>query len=390
MMVDIENLFQHVAALEGVRHPLDSPKALTNAGVYIENQLHQIDVQVNRHAFQIDGIDTQFFNVEGLLGNGNTGSGKPGLLITSHYDTVYNSPGADDNASGIAIMLEVARILKEINYEGNVGFVSFTLEEANPLFTKRLRELGKTQGVFDASLRYTSQRVSHAAKEYQRFQAKTPQRYLNEENWLQFVDNYGKELESNELSYFRKINTLFQKYPTIMKRALVGSRHYLKKVMKDRNKIQGVINLETIGYTSPRKNSQGAPGGITLESLERHIVDEEKMIGDFALIIGDSHSYSLAEAFFSSSKLDAIDLPSVNLSVPLDYNQILNNLPDILRSDHAPFWKNQIPAVMVTDTANFRNPYYHTAGDTIRTLDFEFMKKVCQATVGTVLSFNGD
>ncbi len=57
---------------------------------------------------------------------------------------------------------------------------------------------------------------------------------------------------------------------------------------------------------------------------------------------------------------------------------------DTLRSDHAPFWRENIPALMITDTANFRYPYYHTKADTIDKLDFDFIKKITQVTIATI------
>ena len=68
--------------------------------------------------------------------------------------------------------------------------------------------------------------------------------------------------------------------------------------------------------------------------------------------------------------------------------EIAESMPDTLRSDHAHFWKAGIPAVMLTDTAEFRNPFYHTPGDTIETLDFDFMKKVCEAVAATLVGFD--
>ncbi|MHA2134210.1 MAG: M28 family peptidase [Candidatus Thorarchaeota archaeon] len=59
---------------------------------------------------------------------------------------------------------------------------------------------------------------------------------------------------------------------------------------------------------------------------------------------------------------------------------------DILRPDHAPFWREGIPALMLTDTANFRYPFYHTRADTIDKLDFDFLSQVCMATVATSLT----
>lgn len=54
-------------------------------------------------------------------------------------------------------------------------------------------------------------------------------------------------------------------------------------------------------------------------------------------------------------------------------------VPDVRRSDHAPFWDIQVPAVMVTDTSEFRNPHYHKASDTIETLDLRRMAQVVRA-----------
>jgi hypothetical protein len=55
--------------------------------------------------------------------------------------------------------------------------------------------------------------------------------------------------------------------------------------------------------------------------------------------------------------------------------------PDLGRSDHAPFWVANRPAIMLTDGANFRNPHYHTPGDMVGTLNFTFMANAVKATV---------
>jgi len=56
----------------------------------------------------------------------------------------------------------------------------------------------------------------------------------------------------------------------------------------------------------------------------------------------------------------------------------------LLRSDHAPFWKAGIPAVMWTDTSEFRNHHYHQATDTPQTLDYDFLRAVAQVLIATV------
>jgi len=74
--------------------------------------------------------------------------------------------------------------------------------------------------------------------------------------------------------------------------------------------------------------------------------------------------------------------------IPFGFEKIAKWLMDLLRSDHGPFWRENIPALMITDTANFRYPYYHTEADTIDKLDFDFIKKVTQATIATVVKCN--
>jgi acetylornithine deacetylase/succinyl-diaminopimelate desuccinylase-like protein len=125
--VDINNLYKHILSLEGVKHALDSYDVLIQAGEYIEKSLQQFNITTNRHFFNVEGIGEDFFNVEGLLED-HMDLSKPTFLITNHYDTVYSTPGADDNASGVAVMLEVARVLSELNFEKNIIFVRTNLK----------------------------------------------------------------------------------------------------------------------------------------------------------------------------------------------------------------------------------------------------------------------
>jgi hypothetical protein len=73
-----------------------------------------------------------------------------------------------------------------------------------------------------------------------------------------------------------------------------------------------------------------------------------------------------------------IDVPVVGLAIPegMPLAVIKQMSPHLLRSDHASFWEKNIPAVMWTDTSEFRNPHYHQPTDTPDTLDYEFMAEI--------------
>ena len=74
------------------------------------------------------------------------------------------------------------------------------------------------------------------------------------------------------------------------------------------------------------------------------------------------------------------DLKTATLMVPGNGELF----PDTRRSDHAAFWHYGYPAVMLTDTANFRNPNYHASTDTIETLDLGFMQKVAETIAAAI------
>ncbi|MFX0086942.1 MAG: M28 family peptidase, partial [Candidatus Hodarchaeota archaeon] len=210
--------------------------------------------------------------------------------------------------------------------------------------------------------------------------------FLDEEEWNEFQEVSTKELRKNELKFFEALNNQYREWnrsdlPTM------GSNAYAMDAVKREMNIQGLLNLESIGYTSTKFHSQTLPAGMSLDSFETYNLDKDSMIGNFIAIVGNKTSSFLAQTFFRNAQHSMIKLPCVNLSVPLNYDQIRQIMPDLLRSDHGPFWKYGIPAIMLTDTANFRNPYYHTTADTIDTLDFVFLKRVCQAVLATILRF---
>ncbi|MFX1285530.1 MAG: M28 family peptidase [Promethearchaeota archaeon] len=388
-MVDTDRLYKHLLSLEGVRHALDSYDTLIQASNYIEKTLQQSNIKINRHFFPVKGLKKEFFNIEGLLGE-RMDLTQPTLLITSHYDTVYSTPGADDNASGVAVMLEVARVLHEIDYKKNVIFVSFNLEEFSPSLQKPIRALGTQYGVFDEEFRYISWPLKKYADQFKKLiiSSGPAKPYLDEENWRKFEEKAKQELNGTELIFFKKQNEIFRESAQddpFGKSFCLGSDAYSKYVFKSKMTAKGVINLESVGFVSIEPHSQRLPQGISLDMFKTHSTDHDRMIGNYITVIGDENSQNLSDAFFESSQHKSINLPCASLNVPLDYEGIKQTMPDLLRSDHAPFWRYSIPAIMVTDTANFRNPYYHTGGDTINTINFPFMKKICQTTLATII-----
>ncbi|MHA2224201.1 MAG: M28 family peptidase [Candidatus Hodarchaeales archaeon] len=394
-MVEIERLYQHVLALEGVRHPLSAPEALDQAGQYIEDCFQQMGLPTERHQFSVVGLDEDFYNVVATLNAGEDPL-QPTLLISSHFDTTPISPGADDNASAIAIMLEVARVLKALDYDKRVIFISFNLEEASSAILKRIREVGRSMGVLDDQYRFTSHRMKLASDRFQRFQYTTllAKGSLDESDWQTFSTDVLQELpdfSSQELQFFKETNTIYQSMVSgdaFGQSFVLGSSAYADLIVQRKVSVLGLINLETIGYTSDKPHSQSFAPGTSLDMFETHGIDPELMKGDFVLVIGDDNSETLARTYYENTKRDDIDVPSVLISMPLKFEALKQSFPDLLRSDHAPFWKYDLPALMITDTANFRNPHYHTRSDTIDKLDFEFMGKVCQTTLATVLDMH--
>jgi len=102
--------------------------------------------------------------------------------------------------------------------------------------------------------------------------------------------------------------------------------------------------------------------------------------------IGDSSD--LTDKFCSQCEQDSINLPYACFKPTVSFEKFSVNLPFLLCSDHAPFWREGIPALELTDTAILRDPYAHTPVDTINNLDFDFMAKLCKAVYATVVEIN--
>ena len=126
-----------------------------------------------------------------------------------------------------------------------------------------------------------------------------------------------------------------------------------------------------VGYACREAGCQNYPPRLPVQTLPQ--------TGDFLAVLGLSTHTDLIGAFVLSAQKH---WPLV-LSLPIP-QPTLNFFPDLLRSDHAPFWDKNIPAVFVTDTANFRNPNYHTPQDLPDTIDASFLAGSAQHIVNAI------
>ncbi len=161
---------------------------------------------------------------------------------------------------------------------------------------------------------------------------------------------------------------------------LIGSNRYINVGgLPATDQVEGVFNFEMIGYYSEVPNSQELPQGFNLlfpDVVAQLAADQHR--GNFITNVANTNSQQLALLFSTSAQNFVPDLKVVTLVIPGNGSVA----PDLMRSDHAPFWLSNRRALMLTDGAEFRNECYHTPGDTLNEkLDFRFMSNVVKATV---------
>lgn len=262
-----ERLVRHVHALAdiGPRHAGRS-ETLEQAMQAIEAGYREAGVEVLRRSYTAG--DRTFANLEVTL----RGKSRPDefIVVGAHYDSVPSSPGADDNATGVAALIELARLLRNDSLDRSVRLVAFANEEL---------PLGD----------YTP---------------------------------------------------------------AMGSLHYAKRAREEKLNIVAMLSLESIGYYSDAPDSQKYPPPLSWFYPDR---------GDFLAFVGNLRSRALARRALHAFRA-ASALPAEGIAAP-------ELVRDIRRSDHSPFWDLGIPALMVTDTAPFRHPGYHTPHDIPEKLD---------------------
>ncbi len=383
--VDTEAIYRHVLHLEGSREPLDSPERLDEAADYILSEFEKQGLSVSEHRFTVEGLDRTFRNIEAGIGDENTF-----FLVSFHYDTVPGSPGADDNSTGVAVMLETARALAEEDVSG-IRFVSFTLEEQDPRLELRRREARRRLGLTDDRHRHTSARTQRNFRLLRQFvdQAYSRGQKLHEA-LLEARTKYEAQLTKAETEYLQTLEEMYRGGAASSpdEDLALGSSRWLQEALGKGKHVSGLINFEMVGFTSDQESSQTFPKGMTPGKppfdFRTHNV-KDFTVGNYLFSFGNANAGRLFESFCTSCESGLVDLPYSALHLPFPYDFIASNMRDVLRSDHASFWRARIPGLFLTDSANFRYPYYHTPADTIDRLDFDFMTKVAKATVATML-----
>jgi hypothetical protein len=169
-----------------------------------------------------------------------------------------------------------------------------------------------------------------------------------------------------------------------------GSRQLVSELLAERPVI-GALVYEMLAYVSRAPGSQLIPPGIgAVYSQQVSKLRARDLRGDFLALLYQQRARALAACFAECLEHLAGRDASVLLRAPTDLPGLgpaLRALPfaqDFLRSDHVPFWDAGLPAVQITDTANFRNPHYHRPSDTPDTLDYDFLADVIAATALTL------
>ncbi|MEM7659579.1 MAG: M28 family peptidase, partial [Bacteroidota bacterium] len=162
---------------------------------------------------------------------------------------------------------------------------------------------------------------------------------------------------------------------------LLGSIEYVLNGIQPWESIEGMINFEMIGYYDPAPNTQQLPPGFDLLFPQLYNeVAADGFRGNFLINVANVASNPLRLTFDSCAQAYVPELLVRSLAAPGNSELA----PDLRRSDHAPFWDNGNQALMITDGAEYRNPFYHSPADSIGTLNFTFMHQIVKAAVATL------
>jgi len=389
--VNVEEIFKTITDLEGPKYPLDNMDELNEAGDYILDKLRSYGIKTEVQEFYVKGMKEPFRNIIGKIGDQT----KPAIVLGSHYDTVRNCPGANDNFSSVAVSLEAARILSQMDNPPTVIIAAFSLEEAHPGFVKALETSFVDAGIYDSKNRFTSARLLKLRVRFwnlvstKRKGLKTDLPLIFEEILKEIRDT----LQEDEIRFIEiciKIYKDFREENSSGKLLYsLGSQEFVRRAIKEKTSISNIINFDCLGWITNRKNTQKKlPFGKEVESiLKLHKTKLEDNIGNFIGVMGEKNSQSILNEFLKQCESEEVDMPFFGICLPLEYKEIVQAMPDMLRSDHAPFWQAGIPGIFISDTANFRSDFYHTPADTYQRLDYDSLGKITVATINTIHAY---
>ena len=153
-------------------------------------------------------------------------------------------------------------------------------------------------------------------------------------------------------------------------------RRSSSRLKAERRELAGAIILECVGFAKSEAGTQQTPPAVPIAVPTQ---------GDFLAIVGNEASRSLVLQLEQEAQRQAAPLKTLSLVVPGRGEA----MPHTRRSDHASFWDAGYPAVVLTDTANFRNPHYHRETDTVDTLNLEFLSSVAATVTATAIQIAG-
>ncbi len=161
--------------------------------------------------------------------------------------------------------------------------------------------------------------------------------------------------------------------PPVYRSRFMGSKVYAKKARKTKEKIDGMICLEMVGYSCKEPGCQEYPFPLMFFDYPK--------TGQFIGIVSNLSSRGFANSLVRSFKKNQ-GLPFIKVTIPLAGWLV----PAVRLSDHSSFWDEGFKAVMVTDSAWYRNPHYHLPSDTMEKLDYRFMAELVESLVLFFLS----
>jgi hypothetical protein len=269
-------LQNHVRAIASRPHNVGHPQELERAALHIEAALEEMGYAVHRQPFSAGGQEVR--NIEVVIEPAGSAASAKTLVVGAHYDSYFYAPGANDNGTGVAGVIELARLLADLRGRAST----------------RIRLV----------------------------------LFVNEE-------------------------------PPFFKTELMGSLVYARRLKASGEPVLGMLSLETLGFYNDQEHSQRYPWPLGLLYPTK---------GDFVAFVGLTSSRALVRAMVASFRALA-PFPSVGGTAP-------GVIPGIDWSDHWSFERVGIPALMITDTAPFRYPHYHTPADSPDKVDYGRLARV--------------